>query len=107
MTFIRLYFDADSMERAVVSGLIARGLDATTALAEGLQDASDEEHLEHASTLGRVLFSYNARDFHRIHTAYLTRGMPHAGIILAPQQQYSVGERIRRLVALAAAKSDS
>ena len=93
------------MQRAIILGLRARGLDATTAQEAGMADATDEEHLEFARTQGRVLFSFNASDFIRIHTEYLSQGKSHAGIILAPQQRYSVGERIRRLLKLVAARS--
>jgi len=102
---IRLYFDADSMERGVVSGLCARGIDAISALEVGMADSSDEAQLEFARTAGRVLFSFNVGDFQRIHTQYLSRGDMHAGIILAAQQRYSIGERIRRLQTLIAARS--
>jgi len=105
MTVIRLYFDADSMERAVVSGLRARGIDVTSALEVGMAESSDEEQLEFARTSRRVLFSFNVGDFQRIHTQYLSRGDTHAGIILAAQQRYSVGERIRRLQKLVESRS--
>lgn len=56
MSVVRLYFDADSMERAVVSGLRARGIDASSALEVGMADSSDEEQLEFARTEGRVTY---------------------------------------------------
>ena len=105
MTVVRLYFDADSMERAVVSGLRARGIDARTAQEAGRADSSDEEQLEFARIHGRALFSFNVSDFQRIHTQYVAEGNAHAGIILATQQRYSAGERIRRLQKLIAATS--
>jgi len=61
--------------------------------------------LEFARTNGRVLFSFNISDFQRLHTEYLSQGESHAGMILAPQQQFSIGEQIRRLLKLAAARS--
>src|SRR5438132_191000 len=42
----------------------------------------------------------------RLHAEYLTRGQSHAGIIVVAQQQYSVGEQLRRLLRLMAAHSD-
>lgn len=36
---------------------------------------------------------------------YLTQGKSHAGIVLAQQQGYSVGEQMRRLLKLIAVKS--
>ena len=105
MSGARLYFDADSMERAVVFGLEARGIDATTALRAGLSNASDDAQLDYASSQGRILFRFNASDFLRIHTERLSSGQTHAGIIVAPQQRYSVGERIRRLLVLLSSRS--
>jgi predicted nuclease of predicted toxin-antitoxin system len=105
MSLVRLYFDADSMERAVISGLRARGIDATSAQDVGMADSSDEEQLDFARSVGRVLFSFNLSDFQRLHTRYLSQGKSHTGIVLAPQQRYSVGERIRRLQKLVATKS--
>ena len=52
-------------------------------------ERQDERHLEYATTQGRVLYSFNVRDFYRLHTAFLAQGKAHAGIILAPQQRYS------------------
>lgn len=54
---------------------------------------------------GRVLYTFNVGDFYRLHTALLKQGKSHAGIILARQQRYPVGEQMRRLLKLIAAKS--
>jgi hypothetical protein len=102
---VRLYFDADSMQRGVLAGLRARGVDAATALEAGMTDRSDEEQLEFARSQGRVLFSFNASHFYRLHAQLLSPGKSHAGVILAPQQRYSIGERVRRLLKLIAAKT--
>ena len=60
----------------------------------------DDEHLIRASRDSRVLYSFNIGDFQRIHRNYLIEGKGHSGIILARQQQYSVGEQTRRLLRL-------
>ena len=93
------------MDKAIVRALQARGVDVTTALDEGMIERDDAEHLDYATGQGRVLYSFNVGDFYRLHTTYLTQGKPHAGIILARQQHYSVGEQMRRLLKLIAAKS--
>ena len=72
MTTVRLYFDADSMERAIIAGLRARGIDAISALETAMAEQSDEEQLEFARAEGRVLFSFNVSDFHRLHTQELS-----------------------------------
>jgi uncharacterized protein with PIN domain len=102
---IRLYIDEDSMRSALVRALRARGVDVLTALEAGMIERSDEEHLEYAAGEGRVLYSFNVRDFYRLHQEYLAKGKSHAGIILARQQRYSTGEQMRRLLKLIATKS--
>lgn len=66
---------------------------------------TDEEQLNWALMNNRVLYSFNIRDFYRIHTTLLEQGESHAGIILASQQRYSVGEQMRGILRLIAAKS--
>jgi len=101
----RLYLDEDSMQNALVIALQARGVNVLTALEAGMIERSDEEHLDYATAQSRVLYSFNVGDFYRLHTAYMTQGKSHSGIILARQQRYSVGEQMRRLLKLIATKS--
>lgn len=102
---IRLYFDEDSMDHKLIRALRVRGMDVTSALDEQMIDRIDARHLDYATQQGRVLFSFNRGDFYELHTQYLSAGTSHAGIILANQQQYSIGEQMRRILRLAAAKS--
>ena len=102
---IRLYCDEDSMRHALIAALRSRGIDVTTALEDGMVDREDGEHLEHTAQQGRVIFSFNRGDFYKLHTTYLMQRKTHAGIILANQQQYSLGELMRRILRLTAAKS--
>jgi hypothetical protein len=44
-------------------------------------------------------------DFHELHSEYLETGKTHTAIIVSPQQVYSVGEQMRRLLRLIAVKS--
>ncbi len=93
------------MSRALVRVLRARNVDVITAREAGMVERRDEEHLEAATAGGRVLLSSNVADFYRIHTAWLQAGRSHAGLILAPQQRYSVGEKARQLLKVLAEKS--
>jgi len=102
---IRLYIDEDAMDKDLVQALRARGLDVITALDARMIERSDDEHLDYATAQGCVLYSFNVGDFYRLHTAYMAQGKSHAGIILAQQQRYSVGEQMRRLLKLIATKS--
>jgi len=102
---IRLYFDEDSMRRALVEALRKRGIDILTALEAGTIEEPDGDQLEYATTRGRVIYSFNVADFCQIHGQWLTKRKSHAGIILARQRQYSVGEQMRRLLKLVSTMS--
>lgn len=93
------------MRSALVRALRARRVDVLTALEAAMIERSDEEHLKLAAEQGRVLYTFNVGDFYRIHQEYLASGKSHAGIILARQQRYSVGEQARRLLKLIATRS--
>ncbi len=97
---LRLYFDEDSMSRALIRALQARGMDVANAVDDGMVGRSDREQLEYATSEGRVLYSFNIGDFQRLHTQFLAEGRSHAGIILASQQRFSVGEQMRRILRL-------
>ena len=105
MSRIRLYVEEDSMSRALVRTLRARGVDVITALNTGMIQRPDEEHLSCAASQGRVPYTFNLADFYRLHAAWSARGVSHAGLILAHQQRYSVGEQARRLLRLLASRS--
>lgn len=104
MATVRLYLDEDSMDRALVRALRARGVDVISAFDVGMIERDDAEHLDYATVHGRVLYTFNVGDFYRLHTNYLAEGKSHAGIILAQQQRYSVGEQMRRLLKLIATR---
>jgi len=95
---IALFFDEDSMDKDLVFALRARGIDAETALEANMIARSDQEQLDHAASQNRVLCSFNVADFFRIHSEWVHSGENHAGIILSMQQQYSIGEQMRRLL---------
>src|SRR5205085_1254153 len=100
MSQIRLYLDEDTMRKALAFALRARNVDVLTATAANMVNREDEEHLAAASEAGRALFSYNTSDYCAPHKKWIAAGRPHAGIIVAPQQQYSVGEETRRMMRL-------
>ena len=98
MSRIRLYIDEDAAENALVAGLVAAGYDVlTTHQASALGD-SDIDQLEFASREGRTIYTLNVDDFARMHASFLASGGNHAGIITIPEQRYSVGEKLRRLL---------
>ena len=58
----RLYFDEDSVNRALIRALVARGMDITNAIDTGNAGSPDRVQLEHATADSRVLFTYNVGD---------------------------------------------
>jgi len=66
---------------------------------------SDPDHLDYATSLDRVLYSFNIGDYCQIHADYLGIDKPHAGIILASQQRFGIGEQMRRLLRIIAKRS--
>lgn len=104
---LRLYIDEDSMSHALVVALRSRGVDVLTPLDVGTTGWTDAEQLQFASEAGCAIFSFNVGDFVQLHSVWQIAGRdhPHAGIILAQQQQFSVGELMRRLLRLVAAKT--
>jgi hypothetical protein len=97
---VRLYIDEDAMDGDLVRGLRSRGIDLVTANEVSMIRQEDETHLREATSHGRVLYSFNIRDFHEIHTNWAALGQEHAGIVLAQQKRYSTGEQIRKLLRL-------
>ena len=63
---------------------------------------SDDSQLSFAASQDRLLLTANVRDFAQLHRDWLRLGRSHSGIMLVPQQRYSTGEMVRRLLRAAA-----
>lgn len=81
-------------------GLRARGVDLLTTSEANWVGAADAEQLAFAAEMRRILYSFNVADFARLHRDRLRQGSRHYGIVVIPDQRYSVGEKIRRLATL-------
>ena len=66
---------------------------------------TDLQQLEFAADRGLVLYTFNVSDFYRLHTEWVAVGREHAGMILAPQQRFTVGEQLRRILRLRATET--
>ena len=100
MSSFKIYFDEDAMDADLVAALGSRGVDVVTALEVGLVGHSDEEQLAFATERGCVLYTFNVSDFYRLHAQWMSSGREHGGMILVPQQRFSVGEQLRRILRL-------
>lgn len=90
------------MRRSLVFGLRARNVDVVTASDADMINRDDEDHLAHAAISGRVLYTFNVADYCALHQSWISRERFHSGIIVAPQQRYSIGEELRLLMRLIA-----
>lgn len=90
------------MTHALVRGLRARGVDVSTALEESMIERPDEAHFIFAAEANRTLYSFNVGDFYHLHSKFSAETREHAGLILSRQQQFTVGEQLRRLLRLIA-----
>jgi predicted nuclease of predicted toxin-antitoxin system len=82
MAAIRFHLD-QHVAGAVAHGLRQYGVDVTTTLQAGLQDADDADHLAFALAEGRVFVTHDS-DFIERHN----KGEQHAGICYCPQTKY-------------------
>lgn len=104
MSPIRLFIDEDSMDQRFLKALRARGVDVTSVGEVETISSSDKEQLTLATELQRVLYTFNVGDFCQLHSIYIQEKRTHAGIIIL-SQDYSIGEQMRRVLKVMAAKS--
>jgi hypothetical protein len=105
MAQICFYIDEDAMRNSFVNALRNADLDVKTAAEAGRLGYSDVEQLKWATKQGKVLYSFNVKDFCSLHSELLTQGSSHAGIVVVPRQRYSIGEQLRGLLNLTSSLS--
>lgn len=86
------YYLDEHVPNAVARGLRQRGVDVVTVNEEGMQGATDRQHLDRARQAGRVVFTMDD-DFLRMHA----ESREHSGIVYAAQGR-STGEIVRGLM---------
>lgn len=85
----RLHLDADASVKALVNALREHGHDVTRTPNDWMPaDAIDREQLLGATAQGRVIFTFNVRDF----IALAKKHPKHGGILLATQSRWSLSE---------------
>jgi hypothetical protein len=90
------------MDSDLVVALRSRGIAVVTPLDANLTSSSDESELIFAARSRCVLYTFNVSDFCRLHREWLSCGQHHAGIVIGPQQRFSIGEQLRRLLLISA-----
>lgn len=94
---MRLYFDEDTMSRALLRAARSVGFDAVTAVDVAMDGRSDEEQLSFATEQGRTVVTSNRADFARLNTRWAQSGIAHAGIIILTRQGMDIGLVLRKL----------
>ena len=85
----RLHLDAGTSIKALHAALTGLGYDVTRTPNEWMpQDASDEAQLLGATAQGRVIFTFNVRDF----VIPARRHPRHGGIVLAAQSSWRLAD---------------
>jgi hypothetical protein len=97
---IRLYLDEDTIKAALIQALRSADLDVVTVADVNRLGYSDEDQLLWAIEQGRIIYSFNIGDFCHLHRDFMVQEISHAGIILVPQQQYSIGQQLQGLLKL-------
>jgi len=98
---IAFYLDAH-IPRAIALGLRMRGIDVLTAQEDGAAMFSDAELLDRATTLGRVLFTFD--DDLLAEAAKRQRlGQPFSGVVYAHPLRVTIGQCIHDLELVAKA----
>jgi hypothetical protein len=95
---MKLHLDEDADAHALLIALRHRGIDVTSSRELALLGSSDEAQLSWAVQHDRVLYTYNACDFCKLHAEVLRAGEHHPGIIIGDQQTMSIGQELRRLL---------
>lgn len=96
---LRLYMD-ESVSRPITVALRRQNVDVLTVQADGLTGMADEDVLNRATDLGRVIFTQD--DDFLLHGAERQRsGRPFGGIVYAHQTRVSIGQCIEDLLLLA------
>ena len=90
----RLHLDADASIKGLYQALLERGHDVSRTPNDWMpRDADDAAQLLGATAQGRVIFTFNVRDF-----VPLARRYPHhGGVILAQQRRFTLVDLIQAL----------
>lgn len=81
---VKLYLD-EVIPVALAEVLNQYGYDIITAKEADMLGKDDNEQLEFASSRGRVILTFNIKDFTKLHKEWLANGKSHSGIIVSPE----------------------
>ena len=102
---VALYVDVH-VPRAISEQLRLRGVDVLSAIDDGHAEAPDEELLDRAHELGRVLFTQDIR-FKALAESWQREGRAFAGLAFGHQLRGTIGQYVRDLEVIAHASEPS
>ena len=97
----RLYMDVH-VPQSITDQLRRRGVDVITAFEDGFQEVPDDQLLERARQLNRVMFTQDIRFMAMAH-AWQRQGRPFAGLLFGHQLGGTIGQSVRHLELIAKA----
>jgi len=98
---VALYLDVH-VPAAIAEQLRRRQVDVLTAIEDGWQQRSDEELLQHAFEMRRVLFTQDIR-FRALAEVWQRDGRPFAGLLFGHQLRGTIGQYVEDLELVAKA----
>jgi hypothetical protein len=98
---VPLYMDVH-VPQSITDQLRRRGVDVLTAIEDGWSERADEDLLEHAHKLGRVVFTQDIR-FKALAEEWQRQGRPFAGLVFGHQLGGTIGQFVKDLELLATA----
>lgn len=104
---MRLYFDEDSMARALAMAARRAGFDVLTTTEAGMEGQDDEDQLAFATREQRIVVTANRRDYARLNAAWLRANRSHAGIVIRNKQRQDIGFVLRAFEAIRRRGDDS
>ena len=77
---ITLYFDEDAQDSDLIQALHLRGVGAVGAWEAGMRERKDEDQLLRAAAQRLTLYSFNVRDYCRLHAEFVSQSKPHQAL---------------------------
>ena len=105
MNKIRLYIDEDASRNSFVQALRYATFDTITTSEAGNLGLDDTEQLIWSTNNNRAIYTFNVKDYCKLHKVYMTERKQHSGIIVVSRQSYSIGEQLKGLQKLATSLS--
>ena len=98
---VAFYFDVH-VPQAIADQLLRRGVDVVTAIEDGSATLPDDQLLDRAAALGRVLFTQDIR-FRALAENWQRQGRPFAGLLFGHQLRATLGHYVNDLETIAQA----